>query len=172
MNRSMFVIGAAAAVLTLGACSSADDATSPTPTRSVSSSPEVTPTTTTSATTTSGASASSPGVPSASGSALSLVESCRAAVADQRGALAQLRTYVKNPLKGGVTVREVEQTRKQLQADAEAAPAPLQEELRTQVGVLTEAVQAVRTQNIKKVDVAALQAVQARVTAICNDAGK
>jgi hypothetical protein len=174
MNRSMFALGAAAAVLSLSACSSADDATNPTPTGSISSSPDATSTTTTSTTTTStstmtsAASPGSPGVPSTE----ALVKSCRVAMADQRGALAQLRTYVKNPLKGEVTVQEVDQTRKQLQADTETAPAPLQEELRTQVRVLNEAVQGIRTRDVKKVDVAAHQAAQARATAICKSAGK
>lgn len=162
MKRNVIALGAAAALLTCAGCSTSEDATLPTPSATLSSTPEPSvlplPSTTPSAAT------------SPSRTALSLAESCRDAVADQRGALAQLQDYVKNPLNGGVTVQEVDQARQRLQADAEAAPEPLKAELRTQVSVLAQAVKGIQDKNVKDVDVAAFQAAQARVTGICDAA--
>jgi hypothetical protein len=162
MNRSAIALGVAAAVLTVAGCSSNDGATDPTPNASASSSPTSTKPE---------SSATSSVAPSAGASTLSLVESCRAALADQRDAVTQLRTYVKNPVTGDVTAQDVDQARQRLQADAEQAAAPLQNELRTQVDLLTRAVKGIRTKDVKAIDVPALQKAQTRVTQICDSAG-
>lgn len=167
MNPRKIALSAAAAVLALASCSGGDE-TSTLPDGANSTPPTTSAAPTLQASATPGPTGESP---AGTTSAVSLTEACQAAVEDQAGALAQLQSYMRNPLNSDVSVQDLNEARMQLQADMEMAPEPLREELKTQVAVLETAVDSIQDRNIKSVDVAEFQAAGARITGICETIG-
>ena len=178
MNRITITVSAVAALLVLGGCGADTSTTEPVPDSTISSAtttssspspPPSSPTPSSPAPSTPTASVSS--APSPSG-VLSLTESCRAVLDDQQDAVAALRNYVRNPLAGDVSAKDLDRLRSELLAGELSAPEPLRQELNTQVGVLNSVVQGIQDGNVQQVDIGSFQDAQQRITSLCADAGR
>jgi hypothetical protein len=101
---------------------------------------------------------------------LSLAEACPAVVADVRAAIGTVTEYVKNPLNGSVTIADLEQVRSELNVDKISAPEELRGAINSQVGVLNDAIEDLKTGSVPKVDVAKFQAAGQEAIDTCSDA--
>lgn len=170
MNPIRSTVCAAAALLALAACG-AGDVTDPDPgvsatsTSGVSTAPSPVPTNFE-------PTAGSSGPVIVPSGAVSLADSCRAVLDDQRDAAAMLATYARNPLSGDVSVEDLDHLRSELLAGEQLAPEPLRRELGTQVAVLAAAVQGIREGNVQQLNVDGFKDAQQRITTLCADAGQ
>jgi len=168
MNRIKTTVSAVAALLVLAGCGASEDAPEPVPddpaTSAVATSappstlPSVSPTT----------AAPAPTAASPSG-VLSLADSCRAVLDDQRDALDAVRAYIRNPLADDVDVDDLDRLRSELLAGELSAPEPLRQELNTQVGVLNRLVQGIQDGNVRQIDVDGFADAQERITTLCGE---
>lgn len=172
MNCMRTTVAALATLLVLAGCGGGDAAEDPLPSSSASGAvPSMTPTPVPPAPLPSESLAPSPaptgpGATSPSG-VLSLAESCRAVLDDQRDALAAVGDYVRNPLAGGVDLADFERLRSELLAGELSAPEPLRRELNTQVRVLSSLVQGLQDGDVRQVDVNAFQDATDRIGTLC-----